>query len=375
FQMGGTAARAAEERQAHIPLLLHAEAKRALFIGLGTGITFQAAANYPDLEADGVELVPEIAAAMSYFNEASERGSANLRTHIADGRRFVRAAEGKYDVIVSDLFHPAQDGAGFLYTVEHFAAIRERLASGGLFCQWLPVYQMDLGTLQIVMATFAQVFPKSEVWLLRFNIDVPVVGLVARLNEEKISSDLVERRLEQSTRLAEQLKRVGLNDSVRLMGCYVGKLKAAAAAEINTDLNPTLVFRAPALTFRKRNDPGERLLALMREMKSDPAVLLKDEGGFARRVGNFVEARDVYLRGLDQESNDFGAALNAYIESARISEDFTAGSAQALGIATGLARERPEQSRAILERLAEARPERPVARELLERLSVRSGEE
>ncbi|MGZ8940234.1 MAG: hypothetical protein ACXW32_13585, partial [Limisphaerales bacterium] len=94
-----------------------------------------------------------------------------------------------------------------------------------------------------------------------------------------------------------------------------------------------------------------------------------------RRVGNFVEARDVYLRGLDQESNDFGAALNAYIESARISEDFTAGYAQALGIATGLARERPEQSRAILERLAEARPERPVARELLERLSVRSGEE
>ena len=38
FQMGGTAARVAEERHADIPLLLHPEPKRALFIGLGTGI-------------------------------------------------------------------------------------------------------------------------------------------------------------------------------------------------------------------------------------------------------------------------------------------------------------------------------------------------
>ena len=45
--------------------------------------------------------------------------------------------------VVADLFHPGRDGAGALYTREHFAAVRELLTEGGLFCQWLPLYQLD----------------------------------------------------------------------------------------------------------------------------------------------------------------------------------------------------------------------------------------
>ena len=49
---------------------------------------------------------------------------------------------------------PAQDGAAFLYTREHFTAVRNRLAPNGLFCQWLPLYQMDLATVDLVANTF-----------------------------------------------------------------------------------------------------------------------------------------------------------------------------------------------------------------------------
>ena len=38
FQMGGTGAAEAEYRHAHIPLLLHPAPKRALVLGLGTGV-------------------------------------------------------------------------------------------------------------------------------------------------------------------------------------------------------------------------------------------------------------------------------------------------------------------------------------------------
>ena len=83
----------------------------------------------------------------------------------------------------------------------------------------------------------------------------------------------------------------------------------------------------------------------------------------------FIQARDVYLKGLAGEgSADLGEAIAAYIASARISPDFTAGYAQALAIATSMARNKPEMAAAILEQLAEAQPDRPVARELLERL-------
>src|SRR5262249_43189186 len=137
FQMGGTAARIAEQRHADIPLLLHPDPKRALFIGLGTGITFATAAKYPNLIADGVELLPGVAEAMPLFQD-DPRAFENpaLHVHVADGRRFVLITTNRYDVIVGDLFHPAQDGAAFLYTREHFTAVRERLAPRGLFCQW-----------------------------------------------------------------------------------------------------------------------------------------------------------------------------------------------------------------------------------------------
>ena len=89
-----------------------------------------------------------------------------------------------------------------------------------------------------------------------------------------------------------------------------------------------------------------------------------------------MAARNVYLQGLQhQNKNQFAEAVDAYIQSAALSEDFTAGYAQALAIATGLAKERSEQSATILRRLMNARPELPVAGELLRRLDNSSGEQ
>ena len=82
---------------------------------------------------------------------------------------------------------------------------------------------MDLESIEIVIATFLKVFPQAELWLLRFNLDVPVVGLVARGGSRALSSSLVEEKTRENGGLAEELKRAGLNDTVRLLGCYVGK--------------------------------------------------------------------------------------------------------------------------------------------------------
>src|SRR5690606_14605658 len=128
FVMGGTAAARAERRQAHIPLLLHPRPRQALFLGVGTGITLGASRFYPELNATGVELVPEILDLLSYFQEANGGLPQLQRIQLfrSDARRFIRSIAHKYDVIVGDLFHPSRDGAGGLYTVEHFAAVRDR---------------------------------------------------------------------------------------------------------------------------------------------------------------------------------------------------------------------------------------------------------
>jgi hypothetical protein len=82
-----------------------------------------------------------------------------------------------------------------------------------------------------------------------------------------------------------------------------------------------------------------------------------------------MTARDVYFHGLIAEAEGRRTkAIDLYVESARLSADFTSGYGQCLTYASLRARTEPEVARALLKRLVEAQPSRPVARQMLERL-------
>jgi spermidine synthase len=380
FQMGGTAAAAAEYRHAHIPLLLHPAPKRALFLGLGTGITLGAAGLYPGLESDGVELVPEVVEVMPQFepHNFSPRRHPRLKVRVADARRFVRATQARYDVIVADLFHPARDGAGSLYTLEHFRAVRDRLEAGGVFCQWLPLYQLDEAMLRVITRTFLKVFPRAGAWLLWFNVDTPVLGLIGWLEEPRYSAQWVERRLD-GEELEAHLKRLALAASVRLFGHLLAgpdTLRSfAAEAPLNTDDQPRVTFGAPRFAYQRGATSYGRLLALLDLGLPDARETLRlgsgvEAASLARRLTGFMRARNVYLHGLvEQAEGRLAQAIELYLESARLSEDFTSGYAQCLTLASLQAQAQPNEARALLQRLVEAQPANPVAREFLERLS------
>jgi spermidine synthase len=373
FQMGGTAATIPELRHAHIPLLLHPSPQRALALGLGTGITLSACATYSDLKTDGVELLPEVIAVMHHFfpkQNESPLAATNIAVHAVDARRFVREGTNSYDVIIADLFHPAADGAAFLYTHEHFQRIKARLSSNGLFCQWLPMHQLDLQTFRNITRTFLEVFPNAEAWLLRPNIDAPVVGLIGYKSTHEFSANLLDSRLTNAA-LAAQLRRVALADAVRLFGCFVAGPEAlqkfAAAGRINTDSFPIVMFEAPAFSFNHSAPTHERLIAFLREI--GPATPPIADANLSAKVTRYIQARDLYLIALVAESeNNRARAIDGYIDSARVSEDFTLGYAQCLAIATAESKSNPSLARQILERLAAAQPYRPVAKELLDRL-------
>ncbi|MEM8714107.1 MAG: spermidine synthase, partial [Planctomycetota bacterium] len=67
FRMGSSQRVFLERRLGMIPLLLHPEPERALFLGLGTGVTLSSATFFDGLKADGVELVPEVLDALPLF--------------------------------------------------------------------------------------------------------------------------------------------------------------------------------------------------------------------------------------------------------------------------------------------------------------------
>ena len=393
FQMGSTAAALAQRRQAHIPLLLHPAPRRALFLGPGTGITLGAAREHPGLAATGVELIPEVVELIRHF-EPENKGpfqravpseirdpkfeiAQGLFTPaptilVADARRFVRASGERYHVIVADLFHPAQDGAGFLYTREHFEAVRQRLAPGGLFCQWLPLHQLDAATLQIIFRTFLGTFRESHAFLLHFNVDIPVLGLVGSAQPLRVTPDTVERRLIDPA-FRHAMKSAGLDRTINLLGCVVAGPESLASfagnGVLNTDDHPMVSFAAPRFSVRRNVPPHETLVKFLQRTRVDPATLLSpdaESAGLAARLTDFIGARDVYLRGLITEANgELSTAVDAYLEASKRSLYFTPAYARLVNIIQVMATTDRAAARELFNRLEVAQPGQPLGRQML----------
>ncbi|RIL07421.1 MAG: hypothetical protein DCC71_03075 [Proteobacteria bacterium] len=181
YALGGTAERVHHERQSHLPLVLAPHARRVAYVGSATGISAGGALAHPIESLHLVELVPGVAdAARTFFRDANRGVYEDPRTHVVvdDARNFLRWTGARFDVVVADLFVPWQAGAGSLYTREHFQAVREHLLENGLFCQWLPLYQLAQPELESIVATFQEVFPRSAVFRGDFYGRFPIAALV-----------------------------------------------------------------------------------------------------------------------------------------------------------------------------------------------------
>ncbi len=375
FVMGGTGAASAERRHGALPILLHPSPTNALFLGLGTGITFASAARYGISQADGVELVPEVVKAMRWFEpeNALPPGGERYKVWVADARRFIQVCPKTYDVIVADLFHPARDGAGALYSSEHYEMMRRHLAPQGIVCQWLPLFQLDERMVQVIVATFLKTFPEASAFLLRFNVDTPVLGLIGGLKPERFGPDYFTQRARDPAVL-DHLAAEQIRDIFQLLGCFVAGPEAlrtfSQGAEINTDDHPVVMFGAARFNWVGTAKPYGRLLPFL-DLSSDIQDWLQLAPGdsFAEAMRDFIAARNVYLRGAIADFEGKPAdAVAQYLESARRSSHFNTGYAQCLTLAVQKSKSDPQEAQRLLQELEKSRPERPVARQLLNRL-------
>ncbi|MCP3903209.1 MAG: spermidine synthase [Planctomycetes bacterium] len=374
FFMGGTVRSFADRRQAHIPLMLHPEPKNALFLGVGSGITVGAATDHVEA-VRAVELLPEVVELLGYFAPGNrlERFDVERDFVVADARRFVRAADERFDVIVADLFQPARDGSGALYTREHFEAIAARLADGGLFCQWLPVHQLDLDTLRLIVRTFLDVFPGSRAFLAHFNVQTPMLGLVTRTTPEIFPPDWYDRRLRERPGTRQALVEVALADELSLFGCLVADAEALAAfagpGPLNTDDHPRVLFEAPAFGYLGDRMDGEHLRLLLEAWQPRADSLVGTQPAraeFAGRLDRFIAARDLFLHSsIADVRGDRDGAIEVLLESVRASGDFRTAYISGLQLASQLRASEPAVSRELLIALRDARPEAPQAPQLL----------
>jgi spermidine synthase len=251
---------------AHLPLLLHDGPRDVGIIGLGSGVTLGSALRHPVSRVDVIEISREVVEASAFFERENGRALEDARTRliVADGRSHLKLSRQPYDVIVSEPSNPWIAGVAALFTREFFVTVRERLAPGGVFCQWANAYTIDEADLQAIIGTFTTVFPDATVWLIG-NEDVLLVGTSG--------GPPVAERLEAVHRhwtrsgVSDDLAASAVLEPFSLLSLYVGGpqeiARYANGAMTLTDDRMTLEFSGPRDIHRR---DGRENSAALREL-------------------------------------------------------------------------------------------------------------
>jgi spermidine synthase len=377
FRMGGTSSVRSDYRQAVLPLLLHPAPRRALFLGIGTGATIVGGAQMPGTDVRGVELSHEVVDLLPWFAvpDATQRMP---QITVADARRYVVADSGSYDVIVADLFHPALDGSGALYTTEHFAAVRERLAQDGVFCQWLPLYQLDQPSLRAIIRSFLAVYPGASAWLNHYSVRTPMLALIGAREVHPLDPDALAARL-RDPQLRPVTHGLGFDAPIDVLGQYLGGPSALAAfagdGPRNTDDNPFVTYDARRNVEALSAPPWSLLLGVIGTMPTDAGELLisAQRDLWSARLHAYWQARNRFIEAGAALTGDprgpalIAAAAPGLLDAVRLSAEFDPAYTPLMSMARSLRGSDRAAAQRLLEDIDAAAPSRPEARDLLAR--------
>jgi spermidine synthase len=285
---------------AHLPLLLHERPREVAIIGLGSGVTVGAALTHPIDRVEVIELSPEVVEASDLFAEENRRALADPRTRllVADGRSHLLLSSRKYDVIVSEPSNPWIAGVAALFTREFFETARDRLAPGGLICQWANAYNISDRDLRAIVATFRSVFPHGTAWLVGGD-DVVLVASDRPLDDRLHG---LARHWRRNADVEADLRRVGAIEPFSLFSLYVAGPREleryGTGAEILIDDRMTLEFSAPRELGSRRPGTNGAILRALLEVEAAPAAirearLAADAGHWSRR-GAMMVRRDAF---------------------------------------------------------------------------------
>ena len=280
-------------------------------------MTVGAALTHPITAVDVIELSPEVVAASWHFAVENRRALDDPRTRliVGDGRSHLLLSRRHYDVIVSEPSNPWIAGVATLFTREFFAAARDRLAPGGVLCQWANAYNIGAEDLRAIVATFLEVFPGGAAWLVGEH-DVLLVGALAPAGAATID---MSQRLEaiaanwQRPGVAADFASVAAGEPLSVQSLYVGgpvELTGyAAGAPVFADDRITLEFTAPREIHRRSGSQnGAALRALVGDDGGPEALVRARRAGGAagwRNRGRMFARSDVHPRAYD----DFRKAL------------------------------------------------------------------
>lgn len=248
------------------PFIFHSEREgaqigdeRAVMIGYGSGVTAGGSLQWPLEHIEIVEIEEAMLEASKHFDHVNHRPLEDERAEIviSDGRNYLEYNDRTWDVIVSEPSNPWIAGVAALFTVEHFQRARRHLKPGGIFGQWVQLYELDPANVKVIFASFARAFEHVLVFSsMPKGTDLILIG-----SDEPIPmpADGFAQAMQIKSVRAE-LARAGVEDMYDFYGLMFMNQREFDAfiegAPVNTDDNGLLEFEAPRDVVRY--DRGEK---------------------------------------------------------------------------------------------------------------------
>lgn len=147
-------------------------ARTAVNIGHGSGMSGHALLSSPTLERMvTVEIEPAMVEGSLSFMPANRRVFEDPRATFVfdDAKSFLAYGNERFDLIFSEPSNPWVSGVSALFTLEFYQRLRRYLAPGGVFSQWIHLYEMDDALVLSVVAALDSVFPSYRAYHLGDN--------------------------------------------------------------------------------------------------------------------------------------------------------------------------------------------------------------
>lgn len=240
-----------------LPFLARPDARQVLVIGCGSGVTTRVASDFPQVErVDLVEIEPMVVeAARRHFQSVNDGALDRPQVHLVvdDARTHLLTTDRRYELILAEPTNPSIAGVANLFSIEHYTRAQRVLAPGGVFLQWVQLYESDEWMSRAMLRTFCQAFPHVDLFwanpsdLLLLGSDQPL----------RYDPALVRQVVQANPGLTRDLwPRLYARAPEELLGRYVlpgERLRPLVAdGEVLTDRAPRLEARAARARYTSR---------------------------------------------------------------------------------------------------------------------------
>jgi len=287
-----------------IPLAYRPDAKSVAQIGFGTGMGSETLLSSDNLEQlHTIEIEPAMFEAAKHFWPVNKSAYTDPRHQMIfdDAKSYFAKNKKQFDIIIAEPSNPWVSGVASLFTHEFYGQVHQYVADGGVFTQWVQLYEINPALVATIVNALKQHFPKFHIYITS-NVDMIIVAF--KDGEELPVSDAMF----EMPKLKQLLNHIGVYSKNDLIARRIATqetvvpLLESYTTIANSDYYPVLDTNAAKARFRR--DAGSNMLELSNR-----------EFLYSRKIDgltNQIPTQEAVTQGMNRFTNAIGNTMKAY---------------------------------------------------------------